>query len=314
MMGSTAHKRAAFFLAGILATPLVWAQESEETVSPTLTLHGFPGVEDVDRAVDGPLLVQLLINNSAVEALRQRNALREDMLEQFQSDAGYTDLSAVQKLEFMRANKQEVLPGITLGSNRSPVQGLAQLELRSAKGEPRQMAWRSLAANAEQGDVALLESDEPLSLYYVLEPKELAGLGKGKHTLVAVLDTSKQEGMWQGRVESGQLNLELHASGKKALDDRAQRYVTGRYYLLDEQYDKALQNAEGLTQDYPEFVKGWGQKGDALAGLGRKEEAREAYTQGVAVYRVRQAPQIPEPPTYLLQRIDELAPSEPGEP
>jgi len=287
--------------------PLRSLGEEPGSIAPQLRLVGFPFANPVERPADQPLLLQLSIRNVTVEEVRERNTRHDELLEVYKADDAYAELSTEQKLAFMRKNRQEPLPTLTLGGKGSPLHTLPRLELRSGKGAPREVAWRSLVANEEVPPVVTLESDDPLFLFYVLEPDVLRELAQGKSSLVAVVDTSDKSNMWQGKIESQPLDVVLLGAGQG--DDRLQRFATGMYLLKDAQYEQALSNAEALTKDYPEYVNAWAQKGDALAGLQRPEEAIEAFSEARRIYNAevrRNPPLILEPPAYVLRRLEEL--------
>ena len=118
-------------------------------------------------------------------------------------------------------------------------------------------------------------------------------------------------GMWQGHIESTELSLKLGGNLDQGSEQQARLrlYATGSYYLKDEQFEKALTNSETLISSYPEYVGGWMQKGDALDGLEKKEQALETFRKARSLYYTNQGKQnylIEEPPDYIDRRLFEL--------
>lgn len=54
-------------------------------------------------------------------------------------------------------------------------------------------------------------------------------------------------------------------------------------FASQKQWDKALEDAEKVTEIKPDWPKGWGRKGAALHGQGDLSAAKEAYTKGLEV-------------------------------
>ena len=85
--------------------------------------------------------------------------------------------------------------------------------------------------------------------------------------------------------------------------------MLGTYYLTDRQFKKAEEYADRMIERDAEFMGGWINKAEALAGQGREAEAIESLEKALDIFYVwveRAQPEFVEVPTYILRRISEL--------
>ena len=144
-------------------------------------------------------------------------------------------------------------------------------------------------------------------LFYGIDTVALASLGSGTFTLRAFLDTTAEEGMWNGRVASSPVTVHLRAgaAGERTVD---RLYAVGLYRWLDHDYEASLGLAEKILAREPASIAGLVLAGDSLDGLGRPDEALQCFSQAFAAYseRLEAADGELEPPRYIQVRFLEL--------
>ncbi len=295
----------------LACTTLQSARAEEKELEPNILLFGFPGSDRVEQYPVDPLLLHVVLKNDAFERVSQNNDENRELLDRFRNQKGYDELSDTLKSEFLERHEIEPLPSFRLGSDSQPISTLVKFRVIDDKGEEHSVEARSLAANKKLGQQVELSNDQPTTLFYVIEPEQFRALEKGDYVVKASLDTSKNMGMWQGHIESTELSLKLGGNLDQGSEQQARLrlYATGSYYLKDEQFEKALTNSETLISSYPEYVGGWMQKGDALDGLEKKEQALETFRKARSLYYANQEKQdylIKEPPDYIDRRLFEL--------
>lgn len=106
-------------------------------------------------------------------------------------------------------------------------------------------------------------------------------------------------GAWHGRVTSPSVAISVPADAATRRDLNLQRLAaSSEYFLARREYELAQGASQQLIALAPDRVVPHMLHGDALAGLGRREEALAAYQRAVALSRPSY-----EEPTLLLNRI-----------
>lgn len=140
-----------------------------------------------------------------------------------------------------------------------------------------------------------------------LDPEETSSISVGEYTLRAGLESSatqpKTEGdmLWANTIRV----TFLSSRGPSEAWPFEDRLWLAFYWLRRGEPQKALDEASALVEEEPGDINAMQIKADALAELGRVEEAIEVFLEAIAVYE-SQVPRPYEPPDYLIERYLEL--------
>jgi len=202
--------------------------------------------------------------------------------------------------------------GSSLGSFAKPWQRF--VTLRHADGTV--FSWRFIAGldpygifSAPDGKTINFERRVSSSAYFdgspgyyrvqlLLSPEESKNIPAGDYTLVASVEAARFPfSALQTIAQSAALQIKIatangHESDQELIANNAE------FYIYTRQFSRALAASEELASRQPQQARPHILQGDALAGLGRKNEALDAYLQAR-----RLLPRTYEEPLLLNKRI-----------
>jgi predicted Zn-dependent protease len=90
---------------------------------------------------------------------------------------------------------------------------------------------------------------------------------------------------------------------QRGQDSPLVRYSLGNEYYKLEQYDKSVEHLKKAVEQDPKYSGAWKLLGKALAHARRKEEAKHAFQQGIAVAQGKGDIQAAKEMTVYLNRL-----------
>ena len=83
------------------------------------------------------------------------------------------------------------------------------------------------------------------------------------------------------------------------------------FLIEDRQFVMAEDHARNFIQRFPESINAWAQLGEALFGLGRNDEALDAFNTALAKFRAKHGNAPRELPNEILDRVQEIKDQQP---
>ena len=176
-------------------------------------------------------------------------------------------------------------------------------------GKPVLMTIRPLATSSNPPGLVRLNPQDTTRLLYGIDPQLFMITPDGRYTIQAVFSTRGGPGVWEGEAVSPPVSVTftravraLSVQDANGLD--AQR---ARFYLLDQQFAKVEQYVQAMLNRDAKSVDAWMLRGDALAGQGKRTEARAAFEHAMTLWQDahRFNPFKPNPPAQLVQRLND---------
>ena len=292
----------------VLATLLAPSTLALAVDTPGISLFGFNGERQLDQSAADPLLLFVMLDNSAALIAEQENQLNKKLVEHYSQTQDYKDMSATELAAFNRQYPIQEVPRIVLGSASVSLESLFDFQIRNQRGETVELKARPLTANDHQARAIELGVQQTLYYQFVLESRQLNLLPPGTYYIVAAIDTTEQPEMWQGWAYSKTMTVTLAEqhpeSGWATSNQRA--LLLGNYLIEDKQYVQAEQHARNWTTQHPDSVDAWSLLGEALYGQGKVPEALESFDTAVRKFREKHGNNPFELPQELLDRIDQI--------
>jgi cytochrome c-type biogenesis protein CcmH/NrfG len=153
---------------------------------------------------------------------------------------------------------------------------------------------------------ARLDERRVAALVFGVDAAALGALRAGVYVLRAVVDTTGERGMWNGRAASRPITLRLGAAPAReaAAAQRARLRQSAAFYLADAQFAEAESRARRVIVADASDIEAWVLLGDALDGSSRPQDALAAFRSALKLANA--APGDREPPAYIEQRIFEI--------
>lgn len=310
---------------GVLALSCIalssWAQsatdaDSEPSYNPGVQLFSFYGERTLKQAAGDPLLLFAIIDNPNARYLQRENARNKKRQEQYEASEDYKKLPE-KMAKFELAVVKELypvleLPIIKLGSDKVSADELISFQVKDEAGEDVDLAIRALPANDDETDTTELHAENSLYYQYGASSEEMQKLADGTYQIVAVLDTHKQDDMWQGLVLSKPVVVSLSREHPDAnwQDSNAQAILHSNYLMASHQYLDAELHARRWIERHPDSVDAWAHLGDALAAQGKNEEARTSWETALTKFRLKYGDNPVELPMEIIDKIDQLEAAE----
>ena len=96
---------------------------------------------------------------------------------------------------------------------------------------------------------------------------------------------------------------QLEALLAKGTDNALLRYTLGAAYVKSEQFERAVEHLAAALDHDREYSAAWKLYAGALARIGRSEEAKDAYREGIEVAQGRGDVQAAKEMTVFLRRL-----------
>ena len=298
---------------GILATCLLACLFVYPTVlsaqdTPSITLFTFHGDRSTSQAATDPLLLYVVINNSAATRIERDNQRNQQIIAQYKLTDSYKNLSKIEQMEVSEQYPVREIPTFTLGSDQASVESLISFLVRDDQGNNIDLAIRMLEANDHQPRAIDLLEERSLYYQFAVESDQLAQLPPGSYHFVASVDTTQHADMWNGWIYSRSVAIALSDTHPEpGWDTSNQRMLLQSTFLVeDHQFKKAEDHASLWIEQHSGSINAWSQLGEALYGLGRNEEALEAFNTAIDRFRSKHGDTPVEPPQEILDRISEI--------
>lgn len=182
-----------------------------------------------------------------------------------------------------------------LGSEPDPWYNQVVFELQTADGwQP--ISWETVLLDHPEAQPQVLVDEVSIAIAaFGIDPETTSDIPEGVHTLRAVFSGSSMESETvQLRVTEAQTPLSF---------DRKLRL--GRYWWMRGENQTALDSANELLQQNATHIDALTLKGNALAGLGRLEDAAASFETAIDQY-YEQFPDAYEPPDNLIDMLIEV--------
>jgi hypothetical protein len=296
-------KTIVIFLTGVLlSTPPVVANGKLG-----ISLYTFDGGRHIQQSSQDPLLLFVSIDHVEAIVVMRDNARNKELLDQYSKTEAYTALTEGQRGALIKDYPVREVPVITLGSKTVSLESLINIQVRNERGEATDLVIRPLAENDHSATPITLNVDETLYYQFVIEEEQLQQLSPGIYRMAASIDTTEQQGMWQGWSYSNEASFSLDKSPDKAWLASNQRAVLYSTYLLqDQKFANAEQHARQWAQQYPDSVDAWHHLGQALYGQRKNEDALPALNTALAKFRQKYGDSPAELPLVILDLIEKL--------
>lgn len=298
---------------GLLAALLLLCAATQAQDTPAVGLFTYNGERSIDQMIADPLLFYVIIDNGQATGIERTNQRNREIVDDYSNSEAFAELTRVEQLEFFEEYAIQEIPGFILGSEQTSLEGLISFLVRDDQGNGINLDIRPLATNEhEPRPIDLLEER---SLYYqfAVESDQLRTLTPGKYHFVASIDTTQQDDMWRGWTYSRSVAVELgNSHPDQDWDDSEQRLLMQSTFLIeDHQFVMAEDHARKFIQKFPESVNAWAQLGEALFGLGRNDEALDAFNTALARFRAKHGNTPRELPNEILDRVREIKDQQP---
>lgn len=282
---------------------------SQPAAGPELALTA-EGRLEVTQVSGEPLLLWVTLANGQAASLTVDNLQREEIARGLRASDDFRKLPAEDQDRILEEYAPQEIPVYAVGSASQPVATLIRVSVEDDDGKPIDVTVRALASSSELPPAVTLDGKDMALVPFGIDAEALAGLAPGRYALRARVDSSQEAGMWQGRLESPALTLNLIKKSQDALaEGRVERLeYRGSFLFLDQQYTALKEVAEKILGLAPDSIQGRVFLGDALDGLGESEDAFAAFLEAFELYRQRiaSASGDTEPPTYIETRILEI--------
>lgn len=288
-------------LSYLLAQPAVLLA----TDTPSINLFTFYADRSTSQSMSDPLLLYVIIDNSAASGVKRNNQRNQQIVEQYEQTEDFQSLSKIEKMEFYAQYPLRDVPEFKLGSGQTSVASLVNFLVRDGQGNNIDIAIRPLQANDHQPKTITLQGERSLSYQFVVESDQLRQLSPATYHFVASLDTTRQADMWNGWIYSNNVDIALSETHPQpGWDTSNLRMLLHSTFLVDDhQYKKAEDHARLWIEQHPDSINAWSQLGEALHGLGQKNAALEAYNTALIRFRSKHGDNPAELPQELLDKI-----------
>ena len=195
------------------------------------------------QATDDPLLLILTIENSAAIHLQRENKRMQKIIDQYSQTEAYKNLSEEELEAFNKEYSITEVPELQLGSDRVSLESLIDFQIRNSNGDNIDLEFQGLASNNNQAGAIKLGTGEPLYYQFVAKRDQLQQLASDDYYIIAALDTSEHDVMWNGVAYSNTVSVELneHHSDPAWGGSNQKFLLISSYYLGNQQYSLAEQ-------------------------------------------------------------------------
>jgi hypothetical protein len=282
---------------------------------PLVVSLSSPPSEGSEHDISRPLLLSVAISNPRAGAVRNRNAMMERERERRAKSGELDKMTAAAREAFDRMYSAAPVIAATVGSQTEPLWSLIAFEFVHESAGRLAPPVRTLAVTKEGPASVRLEGSSGPRLAFGIDAAVLAGVPAGRIEIRATLRTTGRQAMWQGEASSEALTIRIASTpsdlSPAASDERD--YQEGRFHLLDRQFERARSIGERLRARSPGSVAAFELLGDAYDGLGRLDDAEQAFSDGIDAFRrqlaatptVASAPDA-DVPSYFLARLSDV--------
>ena len=294
-----------FLLAACLLLSSAAAGAQEQ---PGLWLTTFSGDNSISHAAGDPLLITVVLENSAAKVISRRNQRHREILDKYAATDEYKSLDQFELSELNDAYPIRDVPEFQLGSASVAVSELIDFQIRDADGTAKQVPVRLLASNDRTHTSITLEAESSRDYQFAFESSELQKLADGTYQLVAVIDTREQTDMWSGWVYSQPITINLvrQQPDPDWPGSNLRSLMVSTYLIADQQFAEAEKHAQEWTTRDPESVDAWAQLGEALFGQGENSLAVESFNTALAKFRAKFGNRPVELPEQITDRLNQI--------
>jgi hypothetical protein len=263
------------------------------------------------QGTNEPLLLLLSIGNTAAQNMASQNRQRQRELTQLQNKPEIKALSPTDKAEFDQMHQPAPIPTAEIGEAGKPPAATVQFVIKNAAGKEISFPVRPLADTLKEIGVIKFDETQSRSWFYGADPEKLAELPLGTYTIEAHLSARDAHGAKLPDAVSNLARFTLTRPDTAPETDvekaNLSDYRNAGFYLYDHQYPKVDPYVEQMLKRDPKSIGAWERRGDEMAGLGRKQEAKQAYYKALDNFAGKYAGQKDiEYPEYLENRLRDL--------
>lgn len=281
----------------------------EPAAAPSLSLESFGRRIFVHDAQE-PLLLTVVISNPRAANQEQANERIKKEKALYEQKEWLKNLSEEEKKHIEETWEPREAPAVKLGGNKKPLADLLTFRVNHAQGAEVALRIRLLPTKSRLPVEVNLGGSDTLILSYGIETEEWDKIQEGQYQIQAILNTENEEGMWRGKVVSTPLEITLKRRLGFVSPNEAnwRDYFSGKFYLLDRQYEKVEPYARQMFFRDHDSIEAWILRGDALDGQEKYEGAEKAFEEAIRIFRkhhpiLRGAQELPE---YSIDRLQEI--------
>jgi tetratricopeptide (TPR) repeat protein len=264
--------------------PPTFALEQMEEVPLAVRLRG-NGEAVLSHDKREPLMLEVVMTRPDAVTAESENQ-RAGVIREAYRAAGLLDKLSPIALEQLQQQESTTPVSIaSFGSLSEPATKLVSFVIRSESGTSIKVPYHALKTMDKYGRIIEIDGRSGAYILYGIDPTDLGKLPDGRYTITATFDTAR--GATKTESTSNAIAVSLNAGGTdlSSFQRYKQDYLSARYWLFEADYERARQYARKLLSINPQGYWAWEIEGDALTGLDKLTEAREAYNKSLAAYQ-----------------------------
>lgn len=263
-----------------------------------------------------PLQLELsLANPAAFNAVNDINGAKE-ALRSLEKEA-WKNVSAERRKE-IEIQASSPPPVVTLGTAGEPVSGLVSFTISDVAGNKSQPlnGVRPLATSENRRGEITLDAEASIHLTFGVDSSYLGQLNNGVYEIRARQSSSSESGQIGFVSNPIRVTIQDNLNGLSKEEDYQRNYAYGRYFLLDQKFDRVELYAQKLLAVDSDSASAAELQGDVFFAQGKREQAEKSYKTAMERLQKKFGPdsgfklpanKILETPYHIQDQLEALA-------
>lgn len=262
------------------------------------------GAGQLAHASTDPLLLRVHIFNGEAQRTAARNLKHARLAADAAASPRFRTLAATERARLLLPYAPRPVPALDIGPADRGLAAAVRFTIENSRGAAVPLPVRPLASAAARRGVERLDERRSVMLAFGADAAAVAALPAGAYAIRAHVHT--------GAAPTASRSVVITIGPPPRQEPpaaRARRLARSAAFYLE---DGAFARAEALARDViaraETGAEGWVLLGDALDGLGRGQEALDAFLKALDLTNaMKPAPGVEvEPPAYIQDRIVQI--------